>query len=73
VAPKSEKYRPNIPDGDPNASPRGLGFKFHLPGGAEPAIIAHAVNGFPASTAEEFLELLEALAASGPDRRSPRL
>jgi len=62
---------PDIPDGDPNASPRGLGIKFHLPGGAEADIIAHSVNAFPVGTAEEFLELLQAVAASGPGAPKP--
>jgi catalase len=62
---------PTIPDTDPNASPRGLGLKFHLPGGVEADIVAHSFNGFPAATAEEFLEFLQALATSGPDAAHP--
>ena len=62
---------PNIPDGDPNASPRGLGIKFHLPGGVVSDIVAHSHNGFPVGTAEEFLEFLQALAASGPTTPKP--
>jgi catalase len=62
---------PNIPDGDPNANPRGLGLKFHLPGGIEADIVAHSHNGFPVGTAEEFLAFLEALAATAPDAPHP--
>lgn len=62
---------PNIPDTDPNANPRGLGLKFQLPGGKQTDIVAHSVNGFPVGTAEEFLEFLQALAASSPDAPHP--
>ena len=62
---------PTIPDGDPNASPRGLGIKFHLPGGVDSDIVAHSYNGFPAGTAEEFLGFLQALATSGPTAPKP--
>lgn len=62
---------PNIPDTDPNANPRGLGLKFQLPGGAQTDIVAHSVNGFPVGTAEEFLEFLQALAATAPDAPHP--
>jgi catalase len=62
---------PNIPDTDPMANPRGLGLKFQLPGGAVTDIVGHSVNGFPAATAEEFLEFLQAIAASGPDVPHP--
>jgi catalase len=62
---------PTIPDGDPNASPRGLGIKFHLPGGVDSDIVAHSHNGFPVGTAEEFLEFIQALAASGPTIPKP--
>jgi catalase len=62
---------PNIPDGDPIASPRGLGIKFHQPGGAHADIVAHSHNGFPVGTAEEFLGFLQALASSGPNVPKP--
>jgi catalase len=62
---------PNIPDTDPNANPRGLALKFRLPGGAETDIVAHSVNGFPAATAEELLEFLQAVVTSGPDTPHP--
>ena len=62
---------PTIPDGDPNASPRGLGIKFHLTGGVDTDIVAHSYNGFPVGTAEEFLAFLHALAASGPTVPKP--
>jgi catalase len=62
---------PNIPDTDPNANPRGLALKFQLPDGKQTDIVAHSVNGFPVGTAEEFLEFLQALAASAPDAPHP--
>ncbi|MFN8009426.1 MAG: catalase family peroxidase [Terriglobia bacterium] len=62
---------PGIPDADPNASPRGLGIKFHLPGGNDTDIVAHSFNGFPVGTAEEFLGFIEALAASSPGAPKP--
>jgi catalase len=62
---------PTIPDGDPNASPRGIGIRFHLENGAATELVAHSYNGFPVATAEEFLVFLRALAASGPDASKP--
>lgn len=55
---------PTVPDGDPAASPRGLSIKFLLPDGGDTDIVAHSYNGFPAATAEDFLEFLRAAAAS---------
>ena len=57
---------PTIPDGDPNASPRGLAIKFHLPGDAAADIVSHSFNGFPVATAEEFLTFLRAVATTPP-------
>ncbi|HEY0257735.1 MAG TPA: catalase family peroxidase [Candidatus Methylacidiphilales bacterium] len=57
---------PTIPDGDPNASPRGLAIKFHLPGDAATDVLGHSFNGFPVGTAEEFLTFLRAVATTPP-------
>lgn len=62
---------PIVPDGDPTASPRGMAIRFHLPSGASTDVIAQSYRGFPASTPEEFLAFLRALAASGPDAPKP--
>jgi len=62
---------PTILDGDPNASPRGIGIRFHLANGAATELVAHSYDGFPVATAEEFLSFLRALAASGPDAPKP--
>ena len=52
---------PAIPDNDPNASPRGIAIRFRLGEHVHTDIIAHSVDGFPARTAEEFLEFLRAI------------
>lgn len=62
---------PNIPDRDPNAGPRGVAIRFHLAEHVHTDIIAHSVDGFPARTADEFLEMLQAIHASGPNAGNP--
>src|SRR5579863_8338586 len=62
---------PAVPDNDPNASPRGIATRFHLAEHVHTDIIAHSFDGFPVRTAEEFLEFLRALRASGPDAPKP--
>src|ERR1700733_5113260 len=55
---------PNIPDNDPNASPRGCAIRFHLDEHVHTDIVAHSVDSFPARTAEEFVAFLNALIAT---------
>lgn len=62
---------PNIPDTDLNANPRGLGLRFVLGEHKHTDIVAHSTNGFPTRTGAEFLEMLQALGASGPDVAHP--
>lgn len=62
---------PAIADTDPNASPRGIAIRFHLAEHIHTDIIGHSVNGFPARTGEEFVELLQAVRASGPGAGKP--
>ena len=62
---------PAIPDTDPNASPRGMAVKFKLPDGSNSDLVMHTYNGFPTATADEFRDLLIALAASGKDAPKP--
>ena len=62
---------PLIPDNDPNASPRGIGIRFYLGEHVHTDIVAHSHNGFPTRTGEEFLEMLRAIAATGPDSPKP--
>jgi catalase len=60
---------PQIPDTDPNANPRGIAIRFHLPDvngkRAHTDIIAHSTKYFPTRTGAEFLEFLKA--ATGPN------
>jgi catalase len=62
---------PDIPDNTADASPRGLALKFKLPDGSDSDIVSHSFNGFPVATAEEFVTLLRAIAASGPKAEKP--
>ena len=63
---------PTVADGDPLASPRGMAIRFHVPGQIDTDIVAHSYDGFPTRTAEEFLDFVRALAASGPGVSSPK-
>ncbi len=62
---------PAIPDGDPNANPHGLGLRFHLADSGEMDVVTNSLKFFPVATGEEFLALLQAVAASGPDAAKP--
>ena len=62
---------PTLPDGDPQASPHGMAIRFQLAGGASTDIVAISANSFPVATPEEFLAMLQAIAASGPDAAKP--
>ena len=62
---------PTLPDADGNASPHGMAIRFQLPGGVNTDIVSISANGFPVATPEEFLELLQAVAASGPTAAKP--
>ena len=62
---------PNLPDADPNASPHGMAIRFQLPGGATTDIVSISANSFPVSKPEDFLALLQAIAASGPGAPHP--
>jgi catalase len=55
---------PAIPDGDPNADPRGMAIRFHLAEHSHTDIVSHSTDGFPTRTGEEFLEMLKAAATS---------
>jgi catalase len=54
---------PNIPDNDPNSSPKGIAVRFHLGEHAHTDIIGHSFDGFPVHTGEEFRDFLQAAAA----------
>jgi catalase len=62
---------PIIPDNDPNASPRGFAVRFILGDHVHTDIIGHSTDGFPTRTGEDFVKLLTAIAASGPDVPHP--
>ena len=62
---------PDIPDTDPNANPRGFAVKFRLPDGSFTNVVTHSFNGFPVATSDEFVTLMRAIAASGPDASKP--
>jgi catalase len=62
---------PSIPDNHPEAAPRGMAIRFYLAEHVHTDIIAHTVDGFPARTAEEFVEFLRAIYASGHDTAKP--
>ena len=48
-----------------------MAVRFHLPEGGSTDIVSNAFNGFAVATAEDFLALLQAVAASGPDAPKP--
>jgi catalase len=62
---------PDIPDGLPDAGPRGMAVRFHLLDGGSTDIVANAFNGFAVATGEDFLAFLKAVAASGKDAAKP--
>jgi catalase len=62
---------PTIPDGAPNANPHGLSIKYHLPDGSETDMVINSLHFFPVATGEDFLGLLQAIAASPKDAPKP--
>ena len=62
---------PTIPDADGNAFPKGIAIRFTLPDSTTTDIVSISTNGFPAATPEDFLGLLNAVAASGSDAPKP--
>jgi len=53
----------NKPD---EGSPRGCAVRFQLGAHQHTDIVAHSTDGFPVRTAQEFVEFLKAVTASGP-------
>jgi catalase len=63
---------PAVPDNDPNfSSPHGCAIRFQLGEHVHTDIVAHSADGFPARTAAEFSEFLQAVYSSGPDAAHP--
>lgn len=50
---------------------RGMAIKFRLANGGENDIVSISADGFPVSTGEDFLALLQAVGASGPGAPKP--
>jgi catalase len=48
-----------------------MAIKFKLPDGTETDLVAHSFNGFPTPTTDDFRQLLNAIAASGPKATKP--
>jgi len=57
---------PSVDDGV-----RGMAIKFRLADGSEADMVCISANGFPVATGEDFLALLQAAGASGPDVPKP--
>jgi len=63
---------PALPDNVGDANPRGLAIRFHLGEHVHTDIVSHSTDNFPAKNGGEFLQFLNAVAASGPDVPSPK-
>lgn len=63
---------PEIPDNVGDANPRGFAIRFNLADHVHTDIVSHSTDGFPTRDGHQFLELLRAIAASGPDVPSPK-
>ena len=62
---------PNLPDGSEGASPHGMSIKFRPAGSGPVDVVTNSLAFFPVATGEEFLELLQDFAVSGPDAPKP--
>ncbi|ACT47007.1 catalase family peroxidase [Methylotenera mobilis] len=62
---------PTIPDADGNSFPKGIAIRFQLADASYTDIVSISTNGFPAATPEDFLGLLNAIAASGAGAAKP--
>ena len=61
---------PTLPDAALSASPHGMSMKFHMASG-DVDVVVNSLPFFPVATGEEFRDLLQAIAASGPDAPKP--
>jgi catalase len=62
---------PQVADGAQGANPHGMAIKYHLPGGADTDMVTNSLKFFPAGTAEDFRDLLQAIIGSPPDTPKP--
>jgi catalase len=60
-----------LPDGAAPANPHGMSIKFHLADGSDVDIVANSLPFSPVTSGEQFLELLQAVAASPPQAPKP--
>lgn len=61
---------PVIPDANPNSRPYGMAIRFTLPTGGFTDFVGISYDGFPVSTPEDFLGLLNAVATIGKSTES---
>ena len=57
---------PPTADTDGGANPRGLAVQFRLPDGTTTDLLAHSIDGFPGTTADDFADFLQAIGPNGP-------
>ncbi len=62
---------PEIPDMDPNAAPHGMGVEFETKSGGRVQLVMNSLGFFPVRDGPEFLQLLQAVAASPPTAPKP--
>ena len=62
---------PNMPDADGNGFPKGMAIRFNLPKETVTDMVVISVNGFPAAKPEDFLGLLNSIAATKADSPKP--
>jgi catalase len=67
----NDSGRIKFSDGSREARPYGMAIRFHLPDKSTTDIVTNTTKAFPVSTPEEFLALLNAAIASGPDAPKP--
>jgi len=62
---------PTIADAASKSFPKGMAIRFKLADGAYTDIVSISTNGFPAAKPEDFLGLLNSIAASGSNAAKP--
>ena len=62
---------PALADGDGGANPHGMSIRFQPEGAGYVDVVTNSLGFFPVATGEEFLELLQAVAASPAEAPKP--
>jgi catalase len=62
---------PTLADGSGPANPHGMSLKFHMADKSDMDVVTNSLGFFPVATGEDFRDLLQAVAASGPDAAKP--